>query len=161
MSIPILQMKKWRPKEMRELPSVIQLARGHLSTQYLHGPSSPLQGAMDEIGLKCQRHSDLAGLWLRALAWLWTHMFTAASFTTARRRKQPKGPLIGEQTECGIYMQRTIRQPFKRKFFLGVVQWLRLCAPKAEGMGSIPDQRIPRLRVHVPQLKILCAAPKT
>ena len=103
---------------MRELPSVIQLARGHLSTQYLHGPSSPLQGAMDEIGLKCQRHSDLAGLWLRALAWLWTHMFTAASFTTARRRKQPKGPLIGEQTECGIYMQRTIRQPFKRKFFL-------------------------------------------
>ena len=134
-SIPILQMKKWRHKGMRQLPSAIQLASGHLSTQYSHGPSSPLQGAMDEIGPRCQRHSDLAGLWLRALMWLWTRMFTAASFTRARRRKQPKGPLIAEQTECGIYMQWNVSQPLKRKFFPFVVQWLRLCAPKAGGMG--------------------------
>ena len=32
-----------------------------------------------------------------------------------------------------------------------VVQWLRLCAPNAEGPGSTPSQG---LRSHVPQLKI-------
>ena len=37
-----------------------------------------------------------------------------------------------------------------------VVQ-LRLCAPKEEGMGSIPSQRT---RAHIPQLKILCTARK-
>ena len=37
-----------------------------------------------------------------------------------------------------------------------VVQ-LKLCAPKAEGMGSIPSQRT---RAHIPQLKVLCTARK-
>lgn len=85
-------------------------------------------------------------------------MFTAASFTRARRQKQPKGPLIAEQTGCGIYMQWNISQPLKRKFFPFVVQCLRLCALKAGGMGSIPDQRMPQLRVYMLQLKILHAA---
>ena len=31
-----------------------------------------------------------------------------------------------------------------------VVQWLRLCAPNAEGPGSIPGQGT---RAHVPQLR--------
>ena len=31
-----------------------------------------------------------------------------------------------------------------------VVQWLRLCTPKAEGLGSIPGQGT---RSHIPQLK--------
>ena len=39
-----------------------------------------------------------------------------------------------------------------------VVQWLRLQAPKAGGLSSIPDQgtrfRMPQLRVCMPQLKI-------
>ena len=38
-----------------------------------------------------------------------------------------------------------------------VVQWLRLCAPNAGGLGSIPGQgtrsHMLQLRVHVPQLK--------
>lgn len=41
MSIPILQMKKWRPRGIRELPKVIQLASGHLSAQYSPSPSAP------------------------------------------------------------------------------------------------------------------------
>ena len=35
---------------------------------------------------------------------------------------------------------------------------LKLCAPKAEGMGSIPSQRT---RAHIPQLEILHAANET
>ena len=160
MSIPILQMKKWRPKGMRELPNVIQLASGHLSAQYSHGPSSLLQGATDEIGLRCQRHSDIAGLWLRALMWLCARLFTAASFTRARRWKQPKGTLIDEQTACGIYMQWNMSQPLKRKNFPHgpMAKTLR---SQSSDMGSIPDQRMPQLRVHKPQLKIPCATPKT
>ena len=46
-----------------------------------------------------------------------------------------------------------------------VVQWLRLHAPHAEGLGSIPGQRtrshMPQLRAHMPQLKILHATVKT
>ena len=38
-----------------------------------------------------------------------------------------------------------------------MVQWLRLCIPNAEGLGSIPDQgtrsHMPQLRVHMAQLK--------
>ena len=45
-----------------------------------------------------------------------------------------------------------------------VVQWLRLHAPNARGMGSIPGQgtrsHMPPLRVHMPQLKILHATTK-
>ncbi|TEA34285.1 hypothetical protein DBR06_SOUSAS3610024, partial [Sousa chinensis] len=41
---------------------------------------------------------------------------------------------------------------------------LRLRAPSAGGLGSIPGQgalsHMPQLRVHMPQLKILCAATK-
>ena len=40
-----------------------------------------------------------------------------------------------------------------------VVQWLRLCAPSAGGLGSIPGQgtrsHMPQLRIRMPQLKIL------
>ena len=36
-----------------------------------------------------------------------------------------------------------------------VVQWLRLCAPNARGLGSIPGQGT---RFHMPQLKSLHAA---
>ena len=39
-----------------------------------------------------------------------------------------------------------------------VVQWLRLCAPNAGGLGSIPGQGT---RSHMPQLKILHATMKT
>ena len=39
-----------------------------------------------------------------------------------------------------------------------VVQWLRLCAPNAGGLGSIRGQGT---RSHMPQLKILHAAMKT
>ncbi|TEA33613.1 hypothetical protein DBR06_SOUSAS3910181, partial [Sousa chinensis] len=43
-----------------------------------------------------------------------------------------------------------------------VVQWLRLHAPKAGGLGSIPGQgtrsHMPQLRVCMLQLKILHAA---
>ena len=46
-----------------------------------------------------------------------------------------------------------------------VVQWLRLHAPNAGGMGSIPGQgtrsHMLPLRVHMPQLKILHATTKT
>ena len=52
-------------------------------------------------------------------------------------------------------------------FHLGtslVVQWLRLHAPNAEGLGSIPDpgtrSPMPQLRACVPQLKIPHAAMK-
>ncbi|TEA33198.1 hypothetical protein DBR06_SOUSAS8010047, partial [Sousa chinensis] len=38
-----------------------------------------------------------------------------------------------------------------------VVQWLRLCAPRAGGPGSIPFQGT---RSHMPQLKIPHAATK-
>ena len=38
------------------------------------------------------------------------------------------------------------------------VQQLRLHAPNARGLGSIPD---PRIRSHMPQLKILCATTRT
>ena len=46
-----------------------------------------------------------------------------------------------------------------------VVQWLRFCPPSARGLGLIPDQgtrshRL-RLRVQLPQLKILHAPTKT
>ena len=41
--------------------------------------------------------------------------------------------------------------------FLGV-QWLRLCAPDAGGMGSIPGQRA---RSHMLPVKIPYATPKT
>ena len=38
-----------------------------------------------------------------------------------------------------------------------VVQWLRLCAPNGEGLGSVPGQgtnsRMLQLRVHIPQWK--------
>ncbi|TEA37365.1 hypothetical protein DBR06_SOUSAS1910057, partial [Sousa chinensis] len=46
-----------------------------------------------------------------------------------------------------------------------VVQWLRLCAPNAGGLGSIPGQGtrsfMPQLRVHMLQLNIPHAATKT
>ena len=46
-----------------------------------------------------------------------------------------------------------------------MVQWLRLLTPNAGGPGSIPGQgtrsHMLQLQVHVPQLKILCAATKT
>ena len=46
-----------------------------------------------------------------------------------------------------------------------VVQWLRLCAPNAGGLVSIPGQgtrsHLQQLRVHMPQLKTLHAATKT
>ena len=46
-----------------------------------------------------------------------------------------------------------------------VVQWLRLHAPNAGGLGSIPGQGtrsyMPQLRVRMPQLKILHATTKT
>ena len=45
-----------------------------------------------------------------------------------------------------------------------VVQWLRLHAPKAEGLGSIPGQgtrfNMPQLRVHMLHLKVPHAATK-
>ena len=45
-----------------------------------------------------------------------------------------------------------------------VVQWLRLCAPNAGGLGSIPGQgarsHMLQLRVCMPQLKTLHAATK-
>ena len=45
-----------------------------------------------------------------------------------------------------------------------MVQWLRLCAPNAGGLGSIPGQatrsRMPQLRVHMLQMKIPHAATK-
>lgn len=41
MSTLILQMKKWRPRGIQDLPKVIQLAVGHLSAQDSHSPSSP------------------------------------------------------------------------------------------------------------------------
>ena len=45
-----------------------------------------------------------------------------------------------------------------------MVQWLRLCAPNAGSLGSIPGQgtrsHMPQLRVHMPQLKIPHAATK-
>ena len=46
-----------------------------------------------------------------------------------------------------------------------IVQWLRLWAPNAGGLGLIPGQRtgshMLQLRVCILQLKILCAAVKT
>ena len=46
-----------------------------------------------------------------------------------------------------------------------VIQWLRLQAANAGGLGSIPGQgarsHIPQLRVQMPQLKIPCATTKT
>ena len=46
-----------------------------------------------------------------------------------------------------------------------MVQWLRLLAPSAGGLGSIPGQatrfHMPQLRVHMSQLKILNASAKT
>ncbi|TEA40711.1 hypothetical protein DBR06_SOUSAS1310003, partial [Sousa chinensis] len=46
-----------------------------------------------------------------------------------------------------------------------VVQWLRLLAPNAGGLGSIPGQgtrsHMPQLRVCMSQLKIPNAATKT
>ena len=48
-----------------------------------------------------------------------------------------------------------------KKSYVGaslVVQWLRLRAPNAGGLGLIPDQRT---RSHMQQLKIPCAAIKT
>ena len=46
-----------------------------------------------------------------------------------------------------------------------VVKWLRLCTPKAGGLGSIPGQgtrsHMLQLRFHMLQLKILCAPTKT
>ena len=45
-----------------------------------------------------------------------------------------------------------------------VGQWLRLCAPNAGGLGSIPGQgtrsHMPQLRVYTPQLKIPQATTK-
>ena len=45
-----------------------------------------------------------------------------------------------------------------------VVQWLRLHAPNAGGLGSIPGQGtrscMPQLRVHMPQLRSPLAATK-
>ena len=45
-----------------------------------------------------------------------------------------------------------------------MVQWLKLCAPNAEGLGSIPGQgtrsHMLKLRVGMSQLKILGAATK-
>ena len=44
-------------------------------------------------------------------------------------------------------------------------QWLRLCAPNAGGLGSIPGQgtiaHMLQLRVHMPQLKIPRATAQT
>ena len=46
-----------------------------------------------------------------------------------------------------------------------MVQWLRLLTPNAGSPGSVPGQgtrsRMPKLRVRMPQLKILHAATKT
>ena len=46
-----------------------------------------------------------------------------------------------------------------------VVQWLSLCTPNAGDVGKIPGQRtrshIPKLRVHMLQVKTQQAAPKT
>ena len=46
-----------------------------------------------------------------------------------------------------------------------MVQWLRLLAPSAGGLGSIPGQatrfHTPQPRVHMSQLKILNASAKT
>ena len=46
-----------------------------------------------------------------------------------------------------------------------VFQWLGLCAPNTEGLGSIPAwetrSHLLQLRVHVPQLKICNAATET
>ena len=43
-------------------------------------------------------------------------------------------------------------------------QWLRLCVPSAGGPGLIAGQRtgscVPQLKIHMPQLKILCAVTK-
>ena len=43
-----------------------------------------------------------------------------------------------------------------------MVQWLRIRAPNAESLGSVPDQGtgsyMPKLRVHMLQLKIPHAA---
>ena len=45
-----------------------------------------------------------------------------------------------------------------------MVQWLRFHAPNAGGLGLIPGQgtrsRMPQLRAHMPQLKILYATTK-
>ncbi|TEA26068.1 hypothetical protein DBR06_SOUSAS2210030, partial [Sousa chinensis] len=46
-----------------------------------------------------------------------------------------------------------------------VVQWVRLCAPNAGGLGSIPGRGtrhicMLRLRVHMPQQRSLHAATK-
>ncbi|TEA42215.1 hypothetical protein DBR06_SOUSAS6810144, partial [Sousa chinensis] len=45
-----------------------------------------------------------------------------------------------------------------------VAQWVRLRAPSAGGPGSIPGQGtrsdMLQLRVHMPQLRCLCAATK-
>ena len=46
-----------------------------------------------------------------------------------------------------------------------MVQWLRLYAPNAGGLGSIPGQgagpHVPQLRAHVPRLKTPRATVKT
>ena len=46
-----------------------------------------------------------------------------------------------------------------------MVQWLRLCASNAGGPGAIPGQgprsHVAQLRVHMLQLKILCAVTQT
>ena len=56
--------------------------------------------------------------------------------------------------------------PIKKKTGTSlVVQWLRLCAPNAGGLGSIPGQgtrsHMPQLRARMPQLKTPHAATKT
>ena len=49
--------------------------------------------------------------------------------------------------------------PYEREAGTSLVaQWLRLRAPNAGGLGSIPGQGT---RAHVPQLKIPCAETKT
>ena len=63
---------------------------------------------------------------------------------------------MGEQEAVNSPRHMPVKKELNLRTFL-VVQWLKLYAPKAGGLGSIPGQGIkfhtPQLKVCMPQLK--------
>ena len=69
------------------------------------------------VELPCGTVTPLAGIYPQELkagtqADMYSHMFRAASFTAAKRWKQPKCPLTDEWiNKCGRYIQPNIIKP--------------------------------------------------
>ena len=78
--------------------------------------------------------------------------FTLNSTTTSRLKTN----LFPRNGDTSLNPRTILLEPNPRTTL--VVQWLRLCAPNAGDLSSIPGQGT---RSHMPQLKIPCATIKT